>query len=105
MNQPPGLFGDGGDESRVIVPERADRDARVQIQVLLAVGVPEPTALTAREHERRLAIGAKKGFLGGFEQLGGGGHVPGIPPRTGGGTVGEDISRLTGLGRSRLHGS
>ncbi len=45
------LLMNGLDQCRVGVTERIDRDAGVQVEVLLAVDIPDPGTLTARKHE------------------------------------------------------
>ena len=51
------LVGDGLDQGRVVVAERVDGDAAEQVEVLLAVGVPDVGALAAGEHQLRRAEG------------------------------------------------
>src|SRR6516165_4845671 len=50
------LVGDRLDDGRVRVAERAHRDAGDQVQVLVAVGVPDPASLAAGERQRRGAV-------------------------------------------------
>ena len=49
--EPGRLLLQGGDQSRVAMAERVDRDARGEIEVALAIGGGEPAALAAREAE------------------------------------------------------
>ena len=50
------LVGDRRDDGGVRVAERGDRDARDQVEVAVAVGVPDLAALAAVEGKRRHAV-------------------------------------------------
>jgi hypothetical protein len=47
----PGLLAQDLDEPRVAVPELGDGDAREEVEVLLAVGVPQARPLAAHERD------------------------------------------------------
>ena len=53
----PQLPGDRLDQRRVGVAERVDRDAAEQVEVAVAVGVPDVGALAALQHQLRRAEG------------------------------------------------
>ena len=51
------LLADRGDDGRVAVAERVDRQAALEVEVLGALGVPQPRALAAHERDRRARVG------------------------------------------------
>ena len=51
VREPRDLAGDGLDQRRVAVAERADRDPGDQVEVLVAVGVPHLAALAADQRD------------------------------------------------------
>jgi len=51
VHQPAGLLADRLDHARVAVPELRDRDAGEEVEVLVALVVPEPGALAAHEFD------------------------------------------------------
>ena len=55
------LLGDGGDERRVGMTECVDGDAAEEVDVLLAVDVPDVGALPAGQHELGRAEGVHQG--------------------------------------------
>ena len=57
MHQPAGLLAHRLDHGRVAVADRADRDPGEEVEVLLAVGVPEQRPLAADEVDRRPLVG------------------------------------------------
>ena len=62
MHQPPGLLADRRDDARVAVADARHRDAGQEVEVLVAVGVPQARALAAHEltgsARRRDRVGA-----------------------------------------------
>jgi hypothetical protein len=56
------------------MPEGADGDPRVEIEVAVPGGVPQVDSFAAHHHERRLAIVRIKVLLCAFEQYGWGDH-------------------------------
>ncbi|MEZ4394554.1 MAG: hypothetical protein R3A48_26070 [Polyangiales bacterium] len=63
------LLGDGLHQRRVRVAEHAHRDARVEVEVAAAVGVPEVAALAAGHHQRRLLVVSEEVATGQVEEL------------------------------------
>ena len=61
MHEPAGLLADRFDHGRVAVPERGDGDAREEVEVLVALVVPEPRPGAAHELDRVARIGADDG--------------------------------------------
>src|SRR5690606_3526670 len=57
------LVGDGADDCRVAGAERADGDAAEEVEVLLAVGVPQPGALAVGEGDAGGAVVVHQGGL------------------------------------------
>ena len=52
MHQPADLLADRPHHARVAVAEAGDRDAAQEVEVLVAVGVPQQRALAAHELHR-----------------------------------------------------
>ena len=57
VHQAPRLLADRLHEPRVAVPELHDRDAGQEVEVLIALVVPEPRALAAHELDRVAGVG------------------------------------------------
>ena len=57
VHQAAGLLAHGLDHGGVAVADRADRDPGEEVEVLLALGVPEQGALAADELDRRAPVG------------------------------------------------
>ena len=63
VNHPLRLFDERLGDLRVRMTERADRDAAAEVEVTLAVHVPEVTPLPAREHELEAPVAGHDVFL------------------------------------------
>ena len=61
MHEPARLLADRLDHVRVAVPELHDRDAGEEVEVLVALGVPEARALAAHELDRVARVGRHRG--------------------------------------------
>ena len=57
MHQPAGLLADRLDDARVAVAELRDGDAGEEVEVLVALVVPEARALAAHELDRVARVG------------------------------------------------
>ena len=57
MQQRARLVGDRVGDRRVRVPERGDREPAEEVEVLLALAVPQLHALAAHERDRQTAVG------------------------------------------------
>jgi len=74
-----GLFGEYAAQFRVRVAERADRDAGGEIQIFLAVCIPQPRAFAARRHNlQRRVVGRHHRIVLRAGDGGGGGRVGGF---------------------------
>ena len=61
MHQAPGLLAHRLDHARVAVAELRHRDAGQEVEVLVALVVPQPRALAAHELDRVARVGAHHG--------------------------------------------
>ena len=62
VHEPPGLLADRGDDGRVAVAQLRDGDAAQEVEVLVALVVPEPCALAAHELDRVARVGGHHGL-------------------------------------------
>ena len=68
------LLRDGADDLGVVVSEGVDSDAGEQVEIALAIGIPDVAAFAALDHERRGAEDAKQGIAIAAEEFCVGGH-------------------------------
>ena len=56
MDQARGLFLNGRDDARMVLPQRIDADAGDEIEIALAVDIPHVRAVAALENERMAGV-------------------------------------------------